>query len=133
MKYYIISLISTLLLSCSSGNKQERDFLGSISKNPCIEYCDVYDLHIYSDGTYVYVGGVNSIIAGTHEGKLSKKELIKIKRLFSELPKKSSHSIDGDIPTISIKHNKIITIHKFESPNFINFHSFVARLHYKIP
>jgi len=133
MKYYIISLLSALLFSCSSSKQEERDFLGSISKNPCIENCDVYDLHIYSDGAFVYVGGINSIIEGTHEGMLSKKELSKIKLLFKQLPKKDYYIKGRDVPTISIKYNTIITRHEFDTQIFIDFHKFVQGLHDSIP
>jgi len=132
MKYYIISLISTLLLSCNSSKQQSRDFLGSISKNPCPKSCEVYDLHIYSDGTFVYIGGINSVIKGTHEGKLSKKELFKINRLFQGLPKNDSYVKGKDISTITVKYNNTITIHEFGNPIFLGFYNFVEELYDRI-
>ena len=133
MKQYLLSLMLCVLFSCSSSKHQDRVFLGSISKNPNYKLCVAYDLHIYTDGTFVYIGGINSSIKGTHEGKLSKKELSKIKQLFELLPQNDSYIKDIDIPTITLKSKNRITIHKFNTPIFINFHSFVINLYDRIP
>ena len=133
MKHYFIYVVSVLLFSCGLTIQKERTLLGSISKSPCIEYCNVYDLHLYSDGAFVYVGDVNSTIGGTHEGKLSEKELIYIKELFSKLPKNNSLIKNIDVPAISIKHQNIVTRHKFDSFEFIAYQNFVENLYDRIP
>ncbi|PHS06807.1 MAG: hypothetical protein COA88_09990 [Kordia sp.] len=82
MKYYIISLISVLIMSCKSSHLSPKDSLVSISKNPCLKYCEVYDLHIYSDGTFVYKGVLNVNKKETHRGQISKEALSEIKTLL---------------------------------------------------
>ena len=133
MKRFLICITILLIFSCSSSKCQERDFLGSVSKNPCLKDCEIYDLHIYSDGTFVYIGEDKSAIKGIHEGKLSKKELLKIKQLFKQLPKKDSFIKGNDVSTISIKYNTLITRHEFNTSVFIDFHNFVEGLYDRIP
>lgn len=133
MKYFLISISILLIFSCSSNKQQERCFLGSISKKPCIKHCETYDLHIYSDGKFVYIGEENSAIKGIHEGNLSKKELLKIKQLFKDLPKKDSYIKGNNVATISIKYETLITRHEFNTSVFIDFHNFVEGLYDRIP
>ena len=133
MKYYIISLISVLLMSCKSSHLSPKDSLVSISKNPCLKYCEVYDLHIYADGTFVYKGVLNVDKKGTHQGQISKVALSQIKELLEKMPQEYTPIKGRDIASITIKYKSANNTYKSTNIVLKDINSFAAEIVKSIP
>jgi len=80
-------LIIPILFICSCASQQrltEKDLVISIEATPCMGDCPVYRAEIYTNGLVVYEGKENVGKIGRYTGRLSRKELQKIRLAFEE-------------------------------------------------
>lgn len=110
LKYTLITLCASFLLSCKSSDKMEnfsdKDLRFSMSKGVCFGSCPVYELKIYHGGYATLLGEKNIDRIGLYEKKITKDEFKKIAKAFSKLnfesyPTEFKSNIP-DLPSISI-------------------------------
>lgn len=119
MKNYIILLITITFLSCKSSQLSPQNSLISISKNPCLKHCEVSDLHIFSDGTFIYNGVLNTKFKGNHKGKISSYKLTEISEALNKLSNKSPKIKGRDVSSVTIKYKSTNKTYKTSSKELI--------------
>lgn len=86
MKYITLILIFSLF-SCGSAKKQtemKKETLVLFSKGKCLGNCPVYDITIFTDGSYRYVGVDKVKSKGEKLGILSINQFAELKVLLSK-------------------------------------------------
>ncbi len=109
MKYILIVLIM-INFSCQStkttASSPVKDVADAIyySKGPCRGKCQVFDMWIYTDGSFSYTGIRNVTVKGTIEGKLQEEKLEELKKMLDLSYEDMTFKKRLDWPTTTLRY-----------------------------
>ncbi len=112
MKNAILILVM-IFLSCKSVKSepeipQQNDLLVYYSKGRCLGKCPVFDLWIYNNGSFKYIGVDNVSYKGEIKDVIPPNDLVELKYLIKDNDIKSYPFKKGyDLPVTTLRYNQV--------------------------
>ena len=129
MKYFILSLLTFTIISCSTKKNLYPNEILYYGKTTCLGECPVYDFYLFKDGKVVYNGIKNVTKKGRYEFKISNDVLNTLKEEISNInfDNVKSTNFKRDVPKTIIKINgKEIVIQN--SKKYINIETLINKI-----